>query len=97
MSADGNWKITIDTPMGARTVDATIKTSGGTFTGTTESEMGSQEISGTVEGDTLAWSMDITNPMPMKLEFNATVEGDALNGKVKLGMFGNANIRGERA
>ncbi|MDB5418196.1 MAG: hypothetical protein JWP50_1615, partial [Phenylobacterium sp.] len=26
MSADGNWKITINTPMGARTVNATIKT-----------------------------------------------------------------------
>ena len=46
MSADGNWKITINTPMGARTVDATIKTNGETFTGSTASEMGSQDITG---------------------------------------------------
>jgi hypothetical protein len=97
MSADGNWKITINTPMGARTVNATIKTSGDTFTGSTSSDMGSQDISGHVDGDKLTWSFDITNPMPMKLEFDAKVEGDKMTGNVKLGMFGNAPLAGERA
>ena len=97
MSADGNWKITINTPMGARTVNATIKTSGNTFTGSTSSDMGSQDITGAVDGDKLTWSFDITNPMPMKLEFDAKVEGDKMTGNVKLGMFGNAPLSGERA
>jgi hypothetical protein len=96
MSADGNWKITINTPMGAQTVNATIKTNGDTFTGTTEGQMGKQEVTGKVDGDTLTWSADITNPMPMKLEFTATVAGDKMNGNVKLGMFGNAPLSGER-
>jgi len=96
MSADGNWKITINTPMGARTVNASIKTAGDSFTGTVNSEMGAQDISGKVNGDNLAWSFDITNPMPMKLEFDAKVEGDKMNGTVKLGMFGNAAMTGER-
>jgi hypothetical protein len=97
MSADGNWKITINTPMGARTMDVAIATSGDTFTGKVDSEMGSQEVTGKVDGDTLTWSTDITNPMPMKLEFSAKVEGDKMNGNVKLGMFGNAALTGERA
>ncbi|MDB5419586.1 MAG: hypothetical protein JWP28_3133 [Phenylobacterium sp.] len=97
MSADGNWKITINTPMGARTVNATIKTNGDTFTGSTSSDMGSQDITGAVDGDKLTWSFDITNPMPMKLEFDAKVEGDKMTGNVKLGMFGNAPLSGERA
>lgn len=96
MSADGNWKITINTPMGAQTVTANIKTSGDTFTGTTEGQMGKQEVSGKVDGDTLSWSANITNPMPMTLEFTAKVEGDKMNGNVKLGMFGNAPLSGER-
>jgi hypothetical protein len=96
MSADGNWKITINTPMGAQTVNATIKTSGDTFTGTTQGQMGSQEVSGKVNGDTLTWSANITNPMPMTLEFEAKVDGDKMNGNVKLGMFGNAPLTGER-
>lgn len=96
MSADGNWKITINTPMGAQTVDATINTSGDTFTGTTQSPMGSQEINGKVDGNKLTWSSNITSPMPMTLEFEATVEGDKMTGNVKLGAFGNAPMSGVR-
>ncbi|MDE2488778.1 MAG: hypothetical protein KGO51_15410 [Alphaproteobacteria bacterium] len=97
MSADGNWKITINTPMGARTVNASIKTNGATFTGQVDSDMGAQEITGNVNGDNLTWAFDITNPMPMKLEFDAKVDGDKMTGNVKLGMFGNAPLTGERA
>ena len=97
MSADGNWKVTINTPMGARTMAVAIKTSGDTFTGSVDSEMGAQEVTGKVDGDTLTWSSDITNPMPMKLEFSAKVEGDKMSGNVKLGMFGNASLSGVRA
>jgi len=96
MSADGNWKITINTPMGPQVVNATITTSGDTFTGTTQGQMGTQEISGAVSGDTLTWSANITSPMPMTLEFQATVAGDKMTGNVKLGAFGNAPLSGER-
>ncbi|WP_293678369.1 hypothetical protein [uncultured Phenylobacterium sp.] len=96
MSADGNWKITINTPMGARTMDVSIVTSGDTFTGKVDSEMGAQEVTGKVDGNTLTWNTDITNPMPMKLEFTANVDGDKLSGNCKLGMFGNAALSGER-
>lgn len=97
MSADGNWKITINTPMGAQTVDAEIKTNGDTFTGTTKGQMGEQSVEGKVDGDTLTWSTAITSPMPMTLEFNAKVDGDAMTGNVKLGAFGNAALTGVRA
>ena len=97
MSADGNWKITINTPMGARTMDVTIATSGATFTVKVDSDMGSQEVTGAVDGDTLTWNTEITSPMPMKLDFSAKVDGDKMSGNVKLGMFGNAALTGERA
>jgi hypothetical protein len=97
MSADGNWKITMNTPMGARTVDATIKTVGDRFTGTVRSELGDQEIEGSVNGDNLKWDFSVSNPMPMKLEFDVKVDGDSMTGNVKLGMFGNASLTGVRA
>ena len=97
MSADGNWKITISTPMGPQQVAAKITTSGSAFTGETSGPMGDQAISGKVDGDTLTWSMQITQPMPMTLEFEAKVEGDAMSGNVKLGAFGNAALSGVRA
>ena len=96
-AADGNWKITINTPMGAQEVTAEITTSGDTFTGKTSGRMGDSEVSGKVDGDTLTWSAAITQPMPMTLEFSATVAGDAMTGNVKLGAFGNAALSGVRA
>jgi hypothetical protein len=95
-AADGNWKITINTPMGAQEVAASITTNGDTFTGKTTGRMGDADISGKVAGDTLTWSANITQPMPMTLEFEATVAGDAMTGNVKLGAFGNAPLNGVR-
>jgi hypothetical protein len=95
-AADGNWKITINTPMGAQEVTASITTSGDTFTGKTSGRMGDADISGTVAGDTLTWSSAITQPMPMTLEFEATASGDTMTGNVKLGAFGNAPLSGVR-
>jgi hypothetical protein len=96
-AADGTWKITINTPMGAQEVTAEITTSGDTFTGKTSGRMGDSEVAGKVDGDTLTWSAAITQPMPMTLEFSATVAGDAMTGNVKLGAFGNAPLSGVRA
>src|SRR5690606_27717451 len=96
MSADGNWKITINTPMGAQEVNANITTSGDTFTGTTSGRMGEQKIEGKVNGDTLTWSSNISQPMPMTLEFQATVNGDNMSGTVQLGAFGSAPLTGVR-
>ena len=53
MSAAGNWKVTINTPTGARTMDVAIATSGDTFAGKVDSEMGNQDVTGKIDGDTL--------------------------------------------
>ena len=50
-----------------------------------------------VDGDSLEWVVEMTSPMPMKLEISATVDGDTISGDVKLGAFGNASFSGERA
>ena len=97
MSADGKWNITINTPMGAQELTADITTSGDTFVGKTEGRMGAGEVSGKVSGNTLTWNTDITQPMPMTLNFEATVDGDKMTGNVKLGAFGNAALTGARA
>jgi hypothetical protein len=97
MSVDGNWKITINTPMGARMFEMSVQSNGDSFIGSASSDMGSQDFTGKVNGNNLTWSFDVTNPMPMKLEFDANVDGDKMTGNVKIGMFGNAVLAGERA
>jgi hypothetical protein len=97
MSADGKWNVTVNSPMGAQQSELTLKTAGGTFTGTMAGRMGTQEISGKVEGDTLTWSTSITQPMPLTLEFTVKIAGDDMTGSVKAGAFGSSPLTGKRA
>ena len=98
MSADGAWTITIDSPMGKQEASLDVKTDGATLTGTQSAQGQSSEIKdGKVDGDTLTWSADITNPMPMTLEFKGAVSGDTMTGEVKAGAFGSFPFAGQRA
>jgi len=98
MSADGSWNTTINTPMGAQNGTLILQTSGATLTGKMVGAQGEMALSdGTVDGNNLSWKAQMTSPMPMTLEFSATVDGDKISGSVKLGAFGNASFSGTRA
>ncbi len=98
MAIDGNWKITMETPLGARTATLTLAAEGATLRGKMSGDGGATEITdGTIDGGRLSWKADITQPMALTLEFSASVEGDRMSGNVKLGMFGNAPLTGTRA
>ena len=59
--------------------------------------MGSMDVKdGTIDGDTLKWKMDMTVPMPMELNCEATVAGDQMTGKVNAGAFGDMPLTGQR-
>jgi hypothetical protein len=97
MSADGSWKTTINSPMGVQEGTLSITTSGDSFTGEMAGRMGSQAISGKVDGSNLSWSAQITTPFPMTLEFTVAVDGDKMSGSVKAGAFGSSPLTGVRA
>lgn len=98
MSANGTWNTTINTPMGAQNGTLTLTTDGAELSGTMSSPQGEMAIeNGAVDGDTLTWKAAITSPMPMTLEFSASVDGDSITGTVKLGAFGEAEFSGTRA
>lgn len=97
MSADGTWNVTLNSPMGAQQATMTLSTEGGSLSGSMSGPQGTQEFAGgTVDGDNLAWTIDMTQPMPMKLEVKAAVDGDSISGNVKLGAFGEATFSGTR-
>jgi cytochrome P450 len=92
------WALVMKTPAGPQDLTAYLVRDGGALTGRIDGAMGSLPISdGKVAGDKLSWKMAVTKPMPMKLEFEVAVQGDAVTGRAKLGMFGNADITGVRA
>ncbi|MGA0601805.1 hypothetical protein ACO2Q3_13950 [Caulobacter sp. KR2-114] len=97
MSVDGTWNTTVNSPMGVQKGVLSVKSDGASFSGTMQSPQGSNDISGKVDGNTLTWSSQLTQPFPITLEFTVTVDGDKMSGSVKAGAFGSSPLSGERA
>jgi hypothetical protein len=98
MAADGNWTIILSTPMGEKTGTVSFQTEDAVLTGTMTNEFGDTSVDdGEVDGGHLFWKTKMTQPMPMTLEFDVDVDGDALSGTVKFGPLGEAPVRGSRA
>jgi hypothetical protein len=98
MAVDGNWNLTMSTPMGERKASLSIKASGGTLTGTQGADGNSTEIfEGTVSGDNVAWKVSITNPMPLTLSFTGAVSGDTMSGEMGIGPMGSFPFTGTKA
>jgi hypothetical protein len=98
MSIDGTWNLTFGTPIGTQETTLEAKAVGGALTGAQSGRDGTQPIhDGVVNGDEASWSLAISSPMPMTLEFKGKVDGDAMSGSVKLGMFGETKFTGVRA
>jgi hypothetical protein len=98
MAADGNWNLTMTTPMGDRNATLSLKSSGSTLTGTQGADGDSADIfDGTVNGDDVAWKVSITSPMPLTLEFTGKVSGDSISGEMGIGMLGSFPFTGARA
>jgi hypothetical protein len=97
MAIDGDWTITVNSPMGKQESKVSFKAEGSTLTGVQAGQGGSQPIAGgSIEGDTVKWSASITSPFPMTLEFTGKLAGDSLDGSVKAGSFGSFPFTGVR-
>ncbi len=98
MSADGNWSLTVVTPMGERQANLRVKTDGNALKGSQSADGNSAEIfDGTVNGNEVSWKVSITEPLDMTLAFTGTINGDEVTGSVTLGAFGTASFSGTRS
>lgn len=99
MSVAGTYDTVIKSPMGDQKGTFTVLPGddGNTFTGSVAGGMGSMDVEdGKIDGDKLTWKMNMTVPMPMTLDCEATVNGDQLTGNVNAGAFGAMPLTGER-
>ena len=98
MSVSGTYECVTKTPMGDQKSTVTIVDNGdGTFSGTAAGAMGSMDLEdGKVNGNAITWTMNMTVPMPMKLEGAATIDGDSFTGSVNAGAFGTMAMTGTK-
>lgn len=97
MSVAGSYDCVTKSPMGDQKSVLTVNVDGDSWTGSNAGAMGALDITdGKVDGDKITWSMDMKVPMPMKLDCEATIDGDTLTGSVKAGAFGTFVLTGVR-
>ena len=97
MSVAGTYKTVVKSPMGDQTGTFTVVPDGDTFTGSLVGSLGSMDIAGgSINGNTLTWTMNMVVPMPMTLDCEATIDGDTLTGSVNAGAFGAMPLSGTR-
>ena len=97
MSVAGSYDCVTKTPMGDQKGVLTVNVDGNSWTGTNAGAQGTLDCyEGTIDGNTITWKMDMKVPMPMLLEGSATIDGDAITGSVKAGMFGSMALSGTR-
>lgn len=94
---EGKWHVVMNPPVGPpQEMTATFEIDGTTLSGRFDSDQGSQDFTGTAEGNRLKWEMKVTQPVSLTLKYDLTVTGDTLSGKAKLGIIGSAKVSGTR-
>jgi hypothetical protein len=94
----GAWDLTLSTPQGDNTVTVTFQQDGDKVTGTLASPMGEMALAGTAAAGTLkAVGTFDAGGQALEMTFTGKVAGDAVDGTVKFGDFGEFPFTGKRA
>ena len=97
MAADGTWNLVMQTPIGDRKATLTLAGTGA-ISGSLSAEGNTTQIfDGKETGNTVAFKASITNPMPLTLDFSATIDGAKIAGTVGAGAIGSWPFSGTRA
>ena len=98
MSVDGTWNITIRTPMGPQVGVLELGYEDGALIGTMTARGETVALANiSVDGADVRWEVRRTRPLPMTAKFTATVDGDSMAGRAKLGPMGESALIGSRA
>jgi aerobic carbon-monoxide dehydrogenase large subunit len=95
-SIDGDWKMVLSTPMGPQEMTGHFESDGPALSGYLSSPEGQMSFTGSIEGNRLKFDLKVVKPMKITLKYDIEVDGDRLVGKVKMGIFGTAKLKGER-
>ena len=90
VNVGGVWEVTMQTPQGDMTADATFVQENDKFKFTMPGPQGMELAGeGTVKGQELEWAVLLSGGMgEMTLTYKAKVEGDLMTGEVQAGDFG---------
>jgi hypothetical protein len=87
----GKWDVTVQSPQGATTIEATFAQQGEAITGSVITPLGVTEFKGTlIDGAlTLAYSLPVQD-QTLEIKMTGKVAGDSMSGTIVLGPIGEA-------
>ncbi len=89
----GVWELTMQTPQGEMTRDATFTQEKDAIKVTMEGPMGEMKGEGTVKENEVQWTMTISTPNgDFVLVFKAKVDGDKMTGDIQMGDMGTSTF-----
>ncbi|HVN80318.1 MAG TPA: zinc-binding alcohol dehydrogenase family protein [Terriglobia bacterium] len=101
IAIDGEWKLKPKSLIYRKMeLDLEISSSGQTFSGTVQGGFlpaSADFADGRIEGRSMSWSVTVVMQVEIRILFTATLEGDALVGKLDAGRFGKIAFTGVRA
>jgi hypothetical protein len=86
----GDWTVTVESPQGTTSIDATMKQAGEDLTGTITSPMGAVDFKGKVIKDALnvSYTLDLQGNS-IDIQMTGTVAGDSITGNLNFGGMGD--------
>lgn len=101
MSIEGDWDVTIKTPIGTLEVQYFFTQGPSGLTGTAtykEETVALQEVSSvrTQDGTRLTWRQSVRRPMRLNLDFDVLQTGDVLRGHSRAGRLPRSAVAGTR-
>lgn len=93
----GTWELNVESPMGSRASDAIFTQTGETLGGKMVSPRGETPLTGTVDGDTVKWGINVNvQGQNLQIDYTGTVTGDTMSGTVVFGSFGDGKWTGKK-
>jgi hypothetical protein len=89
VDVSGDWAVTIESPQGTTTIDASMKQAGEDLTGTITSPLGAVDFKGKVLKDALnvSYTLDLQGNT-IEITMTGTVTGDSIAGNLNFGGLG---------
>jgi hypothetical protein len=98
VDVSGVWLVTMQTPQGEMTQEATFTQDKEALKVSMTSPMGTDmKGEGTIKGQDLQWTLTISTPNgEFALGFKAKVDGDSMTGDVQMGDFGSSTFTAKK-
>ena len=97
MSQTEHWQIEVETPIGVQSGTLEFTQTGDAIEGRLFNDSGELKLrSGSIEGESLSWEVELLRPIPMTIRCQALREGEQLAGSATVAAFGDIDFTGRR-